>query len=134
MSVADRILRASEATVGQGVNRESREEIELRVKRETASYEAEQRAEQLKALQAENQRKRDDMELRKRYASKAVDLAYGATIFWALMFFLSGILRVFGLDFLSDNALIALTSGATINVIAVFLVVVKGLFPSNKSD
>ncbi len=39
-----------------------------------------------------------------------------------------------GKQMLSDNILIAITTGATINVLAAFLGVIRGLFPSPPAE
>jgi hypothetical protein len=71
-----------------------------------------------------------DLDLRAKYAAKAFGLAGWAVWFWICMFTAVGISNAaLGKPVLSDNALITLTTGATVNVIAICLVVVRGLFP-----
>jgi len=82
-------------------------------------------------LKTKNDARRADTELRAKYAEKAFELATCAVWFWIVMFIATAITNTtMGKPALSDNALITLTSGATINVIAVCLVVVRGLFPA----
>lgn len=84
--------------------------------------------------QFKNDRLQQDMQLREKHAEKAVGLAQAAVGTWIFMFALAGSVNLMqGRAFLSDQGLITLTAGATVNVIAVFLVVVKGLFPSHPS-
>lgn len=86
--------------------------------------------EKQRGRQFRNDRLRQDMDLRERHAEKAVGLAQAAVTCWLLLFALAGCVNLTrGERFLSDQALVTLTAGATVNVIAVFLVVVKGLFP-----
>ncbi|NJC36359.1 hypothetical protein GGR60_000849 [Xanthomonas arboricola] len=129
IKVADKILRDAEASGQVGGASTRQQEAFDRLREEERSYRGEQRAEEIKALQAQNDRVRHDMELRRKYASRAVVLAYIGVIFWCAMFLFTGGAAFFDKKFLSDAALITLTSGATVNVIAVFLVVVRGLFP-----
>lgn len=73
--------------------------------------------------------RRADTELRGIYARRAFGLASLAVWFWMAMFTVTAISNFrMGLPALSDGALITLTSGATINVVAICLVVVRGLF------
>lgn len=84
-------------------------------------------------LKAKYEAKRADIALRTKYAEKAFELASWAVWFWMVMFTATAITNTtMGKPALSDNALITLTSGATINVIAVCLVVVRGLFPTKQ--
>lgn len=76
-------------------------------------------------------------EMRRSYASKALGLAQVALVFWIFMFTMTATVNlVEGRGWLSDTALVSLTAGATVNVVAVFLVVVQGLFKAalKKSD
>lgn len=70
--------------------------------------------------------------LRSNYADKAYMLAVGCIIFWGIAVLANGI--VFATTdklMFSDNALIAITTGVTVNVLAAFLGVIRGLFPSD---
>ncbi|MBB5862570.1 hypothetical protein [Xanthomonas sp. 3058] len=128
--MADQILKEAETSPQPADVLARRREAEDRLREEERAYRGEQRAAEINALKAQNDRVQHDMELRRKYASRAVGLAYVGVVFWCVMFLATGIARsVFDTSFLSDAALITLTTGATVNVIAVFLVVVRGLFP-----
>lgn len=69
--------------------------------------------------------------LRNKYAGKAYDLACRGLVFWGLAISATGVAYgVTGRQMLSDSVLIAITAGATINVLAAFLGVIRGLFPT----
>jgi hypothetical protein len=79
---------------------------------------------------------RQDQDLRDKYASKA----YGFVWLWSFILFLililTGLKNFFGFEItfeLSDSVLIALISGVTINILAVFLAVMNNLFPKKAS-
>jgi len=80
-------------------------------------------------LEDENERLRDVHELRKEYIPKL----FGLTCLWlvvvtAFLWKVAG-----GRDFyLSDNILIALITSTTINVIGIFLIAARWLFPTQK--
>jgi hypothetical protein len=89
-------------------------------------------------------RKSDDMDdeeiadrqanrkLRNTYAGKAYWLAVSGIVFWILALSSTGIMNsIHGKQPFSDTAMIAITSGATINLLAAFLGVIRGLFPSS---
>lgn len=87
-------------------------------------------AEKQRGRQFKNDRLKQDMDLRKKHAKKAVRLAQGAIGAWLFFVLMTGSTNLMNnKPFLSDSGLITVTTGATVNVIAVFLVVVKGLFP-----
>lgn len=80
--------------------------------------------------EAENQKA--NRALRSKYASKAHDLASGCIQFWAVLISANGIIYVLtGKQMVSDTAIIAVTTGVTINVLAAFLGVIRGLFPAD---
>ncbi len=98
---------------------------------ERAWYERVQRETYIAHLKTVNRRWRHDMRLRAKYASRAFALAGWAVWFWIIMFAAVGIGNAAsGRQILSDTALITLTTGATVNVVAVFVVVIRGLFPA----
>ncbi|CAG9175397.1 hypothetical protein [Cupriavidus pampae] len=73
---------------------------------------------------------RANRELRATYAASAYRLAVTGLGFWFLV--MSATAIVFGAtgkQILSDAVLIAVTTGTTINVLAAFLGVIRGLFP-----
>ncbi len=74
---------------------------------------------------------RNTREMRKSYAIGAMHLARAAVMFWVGMFSVVGFANAMaGQIPFSDNALITLTTGATINVLAAFIGIIRGLFPS----
>lgn len=84
-------------------------------------------------IKAKTDARRADTEMRGKYAEQAFELARLAVWFWLILFGATAISNAaVGKPALSDKALIALTSGATINVIAVCMVVVRGLFPTRQ--
>lgn len=91
----------------------------------------EKEAEKQRGRKFRNDRLQQDMDLREKHAERAVTLAQVAVACWIFLFAVAGVCNVaVNKPFLSDQALATLTAGATVNVIAVFLVVVKGLFPA----
>ena len=81
--------------------------------------------------EAENQRA--NRELRKAYADKAHNLAAGCIQFWAIAISANAIINgITGKLMISDTAMIAITTGVTVNVLAAFLGVIRGLFPSDQ--
>ena len=76
-------------------------------------------------------RKKDDRRLRKKHAGIAVSLAQMVIGVWIFLVFFSATMNLIqGRQFLSDYALATVTTGATLNVFAALVVVLKGLFPS----
>jgi hypothetical protein len=76
-----------------------------------------------------------DRILREKYAEKAFQLAGCILFFWVMIIIAVGL--CFGctdskIQLLSDKVLIAITAGATANVFAAFLGVIRGLFPGNR--
>ena len=101
---------------------------------ETFSYQRAAAEEQLRAMAANTNAKIQDTDLRKEYASRAFQLGETAVWFWICMFAAVGIANgVQEKQILSDNALMTLTAGATFNVIAVCMVVARGLFPKSET-
>lgn len=79
--------------------------------------------------EAENQKA--NRLLRSTYADKAHNLAAGCIQFWAVAISANAIIfAISGKLMISDTAMIAITTGVTINVLAAFLGVIRGLFPS----
>lgn len=133
-AVADKVEKEVGTAGGENAS-QRHQEAKKRLENERADYTLEGYAAHFKRLAVETKRLEEDMALRREYASKAVNLAQGAVAFWFVMVIMSGVTNLArGKDFLSDAALIALTTGATVNVIAIFLVVVKGLFPPHVSS
>lgn len=75
---------------------------------------------------------RSTRSLREKYASKAYSLACGCISFWIISIGCVGIINAATQrQILSDTVMIAITTGSTINVLAAFLGVIRGLFPSS---
>lgn len=69
--------------------------------------------------------------LRQRYADKAHQLALGCIAFWIITIGAVGVVNaVTGRQILSDTVLVAVTTGVTVNVLAAFIGVIRGLFPA----
>lgn len=96
-----------------------------------------------KILKWKIKNKKQDVKMRRKYASKA----YGFVFMWSCFLFLIvfavgyGDLQLQFKDFkwnshfkINDTVLIALISGVTVNIVAVFVIVIRNLFPVSKSD
>ncbi len=71
--------------------------------------------------------------LRDTYARKAYELAADCIHFWIFLILANGLITaMLGKQVISDTALIAITTGVTVNVLAAFLGVIRGLFPAEK--
>jgi len=80
----------------------------------------------------DRKRAKRDMRLRKEYAGKAYWLAVAGVVFWVIAFAAYAVVRgVWGKEIFSDGIMISITAGATINVAAAFLGVIRGLFPAS---
>lgn len=98
---------------------------------EKSSLDLARQNEDLREARAKNQAIEDNLGLRKEYAHRAIDLAEWAVWFWICMFIAVGVANgVAGRPILSDKALVTLTAGATINVLAAFIGIIRGLFPN----
>jgi hypothetical protein len=78
-----------------------------------------------------------DRELRKDYAERAFRVAGYILFFWVMIILAVGL--CFGctdgkVQLFSDKVLIAITAGATANVFAAFLGVIRGLFPGYEKN
>lgn len=79
----------------------------------------------------DRKRAKRDMRLRKEYAGKAYWLAVAGVIFWVLAFLAYAVVKgVWDKEIFSDSVMISITAGATVNVAAAFLGVIRGLFPA----
>jgi hypothetical protein len=88
----------------------------------------------LASKEAENKDREKTTQLRSDYAEKAYKLAKGSIFFWVAIIASEALTRlVLQSDkaVLSDAVLIAVTTGCTVNVLAAFLGVIRGLFPSS---
>jgi hypothetical protein len=55
--------------------------------------------------------------------------------FWIFLILANGLIAaMLGKQVISDTALIAITTGVTVNVLAAFLGVIRGLFPTEKAS
>ena len=96
-----------------------------------------------KILKWKIKNQKQDVKMRRKYASKA----YGFVFMWSCFLFLVvfavgyGDLQLQFEDFkwnshfkINDTVLIALISGVTVNIVAVFVIVIRNLFPVSKVD
>ena len=86
---------------------------------------------------------KQDVKMRRRYASKAYNFVFLWSCFLFITIILSGYkdikisspnLNITSKFELNDSVLIALISGVTVNIVAVFVIVIRNLFPNAKSD
>ena len=75
-----------------------------------------------------------DRKLREHFADKAYRLAKKTLYGWAILLFCYGLCSLFGYVIFPDSVMIAITTAVTLNVFAAFLGVIRGLFPSPKSN
>lgn len=78
---------------------------------------------------------RNNIKLRKRYARKAHRLAVASLCIWLIVLtsqIVESILSNGKVEVLDDSVLVAVTTGCTVNVLAAFVAVVKGLFPGRR--
>lgn len=84
-------------------------------------------------IEEDAQDRQANRKLRSDFAEKAYKLACGSIGFWVILLSVNGIFHVAtGRQGVSDYVLIAVTTGVTINVLAAFLGVIRGLFPANE--
>lgn len=84
-------------------------------------------------IEEDAQDRQANRKLRSDFAEKAYKLACGSIGFWIILLSVNGIFHVAtGRQGVSDYVLIAVTTGVTINVLAAFLGVIRGLFPANE--
>lgn len=76
---------------------------------------------------------KSDREMRKEYAQKAYEFAKYTIAFWAFLFFVYFLSPPNGKP-LNDTALGIFTTACTINILAAFISIIKGLFPSKKDN
>lgn len=72
-----------------------------------------------------------DRKMRKLYAERSYNIGLWTLVFWAfifLMYFLSPADK----KPLSETALGIFTTACTVNILAAFISIIKGLFPPNK--
>jgi len=94
-------------------------------------------------LKGQVKRQRQNNKMRKIYASKAYKFVWLWSIFFFIIILLSGFknLTIEGTDFkiisnfsIADPVLIALITGVTVNIVAVFIIVMRNLFPSSDKE
>ena len=87
------------------------------------------------AIDAKTQAKLNNIQMRKECANKAFSLASYGVYFWMVVVVLDlVILGTTHQHALSDTALATITAGATVNVLAAFLGVIRGLFPGRRPE
>lgn len=106
-------------------------DIEPRKTKKTHQLKAELDKEKLNSLKEKNSKSKDDREMRKIYAEKAYNFAAYTISFWAFLF-LAYFLSPPDKKPLNDTALAIFTTACTVNILAAFISIVKGLFPSRK--
>ena len=110
-------------SIESSVTPETRKEARIGDEQAKTALELARTKEELKRL-------KHDRKLRKSYARSARHLAQVAVVFWIFMFTSAALHNLAtGRPFLSDGALITLTAGATVNILAALLGVIRGLFP-----
>lgn len=82
----------------------------------------------------ENDRQQQLIDLRETYAAKAYKVAKYGLYWWGVMILLSAVGKGVGVDIISDQVLIAITTASTLNLFAAFLGVIRGLFPLGKES
>ncbi|NIF02112.1 hypothetical protein F3J38_18940 [Pantoea sp. Acro-805] len=96
-----------------------------------------------KILKWKIKNQKQDVKMRRRYASKAYKFVFmwSCFLFLTILFVGFGDLQIEANDFkwhskftISDPVLIALISGVTVNIVAVFVIVIRNLFPVTKVD
>ncbi|MBI0275646.1 hypothetical protein I6H07_07315 [Hafnia alvei] len=97
-----------------------------------------------KLLEGEIDLQKQQIEMRSMYASKAYRFVWLWSIALIVILILEGsqapTLKIFFIEFnahefkLESNVIIALISGVTVNIVAVFVVVIRNLFPSEHRD
>lgn len=73
-------------------------------------------------------------ELREKFAEKAYKVAKYGLFWWATILLLSAVGKVVGKELFSDEVIIAVPTASTVNLLAAFLGVIRGLFPTGKSS
>ncbi|AKD37507.1 hypothetical protein I926_00885 [Pasteurella multocida subsp. multocida OH4807] len=87
------------------------------------------RAPQEQKLLEEIENLKSTREMREKYANKAYDFAAYTISFWAFLF-LAYFLSPHDKKPLNDTALAIFTTACTINILAAFISIIKGLFPN----
>lgn len=104
------------------------------IKLATAQIQLKLRQAQVDREHAHNDGIKQDQLLRDKYAAKAYRFVWGWSSVLFIILFLSGSKSILGFEFeLSENVLLALITGVTVNILAVFLSVINNLFPIKPS-
>lgn len=96
----------------------------------------------LERLEHELKERKSHLDLREKYAPKAYAFVTNSVNFLFAILLLTGFFNILfqgvgqvkNFQFLSDTVLVALISGVTVNVLAVFLAVIRNLFPTIGKD
>lgn len=100
--------------------------------RELAWWRREARKSELEDRETDRDRARSDMRLREVFANRAFDLAAMGVWLWACFLMAHGVVFItIDKPLYSDKVLVAITAGATVNVFAAFIGVIRGLFPAD---
>ncbi|MGX2974452.1 hypothetical protein ACWIUH_05640 [Ursidibacter arcticus] len=119
----------TELTTNVKSNNKPEIEIEPSKNKKSNQTKAELAQEKVNALKEQNSKSKDDRQMRKLYAEKAYAFAAYTISFWAFLFlvyFLSPPDR----KPLNDTALAIFTTACTVNILAAFISIIKGLFPN----
>lgn len=96
-----------------------------------------------KLLKGQVRRQQQNNKMRKIYASKAYKFVWLWSVFFFVILLLSGYqdlivetssFRLTSKFSLGDSVLIALITGVTVNIVAVFIIVMRNLFPSSEKE
>lgn len=111
----------------------NKEEIDIEPKKtkKTHKAKAELAREKVIALQEQNFKSKDDRKMRREYANKTYGFAQRTITFWMFLFLIY-FLGPTNNKPLNDVALGIFTTACTVNLLAAFISIVKGLFPSQK--
>lgn len=104
-------------------------EIEPSKTKKSNQTKAELAQERVNALKEQNSKSKDDRQMRKLYAEKAYTFASYTISFWAFLF-LAYFLSPPDKKPLNDTALAIFTTACTVNILAAFISIIKGLFPN----
>lgn len=130
-SLEQQITAESDAVFQQSTP-DSKAEAHVGLRLEESTLQAEELRLKLKEAKAKIKQLKDTRKLRKHYAKRALGFAEVAIGAWLFLFTFAATMNLIaGRPFLSDQALMTLTAGATINVLAAFLGIIRGLFPSS---
>lgn len=87
-----------------------------------------------RSKELENDRQQQLINLRETYAGKAYKVAKYGLYWWGVILLLSVVGKAVGKELFSDKVLIAVTTASSVNLLAAFLGVIRGLFPTGKPE